>query len=192
MFDLTKLSSERARRARPLRRMFALGLVLLVLTFVLFLASVLSVLLRLGRLDSIQLLVAAVVLVGLAFGAGLCSFALWKSGSGAIGISVDSSGIRFYWKTGRIDSITWGKLNDELALLDYSGNPIVARHASTLWEARRWNRPVTPLSRESFEAILATAPVVGFQSESTNLPNPRWGWAACRRIRMVPAVSASH
>ncbi len=172
-----------------MRKLWLAGSLLLLVILSWFAVTVRSVLLSHGALNSTQLLVGSVLLSALAFGAGLSGFAFWKSGPGAVGLSVDSAGVRFRWKSGKEDQLRWDQVKRGLTLLDYTGNPLLSNRTKNLWEARRWNRPASFLSREAFHAIIEGATGQGFAVETMILKNPGWGWAPCTRIRIVDSLN---
>ena len=89
--------------------------------------------------------------------AGLMVFGSWKAGShGAFKVMIDDSALSFEWKSGKVDVLRWNSPDFDLSLIDWNSTGI-GRYSPLLWEARRWNRPKTDLTRDSFTAILEAA-----------------------------------
>jgi hypothetical protein len=181
-FDLSTISVEESRKLRPFRGMW------LVIGGVFGVMAAWFVLLAITPgdfRDITQRVVVVGVESGSLFIAGLCAYAYWKTGPGAIALSIGDEGIRFIWKSGRPDLIEWNDVSTGFDLLDYSSNLFLAQHSSNLWEIRRWNRPPTTVSREAFEALLGAASQRGISIEAKPHPNSFLGWAECRELRLT-------
>jgi hypothetical protein len=175
-FDLTEPSSADARKSKSVRIVFAV----LAIAFTLMAASFVALASGPGGLrDVLQLTVFIVVESCLVPVVGLLAFGVWKLAPGAIRVMVDAKGVHFVWRSGRADVLVWKELTRGFALLDYSGHPFLPRYTPYLWEARRWQRPATRLTREAFEGILKAAREQGLEAKSSSHPGAYLGWAQC-------------
>ena len=181
-FDLTSLSHQRAARVHGLRVAWSVLLVVFAIMIVAIGAGVTLHALH-TRYTPFQDLVAAVLEGGFAFAICLGVVALWKSGRGAVGLTVDAEGVQFRWASGRDDLLPWGEMKGQLVLLDYSAD--VGNEGSnpmTPYEAHRWSRTPTQLSEEAFDAIILRAGALGIRTTRVFQKHPRW-WPPCIEVR---------
>jgi hypothetical protein len=188
-YDLSHQSASVPGRERAARVMFALfpG-VFLVLGFGIALEALYLGLHR--PLDSLQVIVVAVVESGLVGGAAVCLFVFYKTGPGARAISVDQVGIVLEWSNGQRETLTWERPARTYVLLDYSETFTAPPQYRSLWELRVGSRPPTQLTEEAFRAILAKARSLGLSVESEWMPNPSF-WLPCRATRINRRASES-
>ena len=181
-FDLTSLSHQRAARVHGLRVAWA---VLLVVFTIMFVAIGVGVTLHAlhTRYTPFQDLVAVILEGGFAFAICLGAVALWKSGQGAVGLTVDDEGVQFRWASGRDDLLPWGEMKGQLVLLDYSADVgTEGSNPMSPWEAHRWARTPTQLSKEAFDEIIRAAETRGVRMTRAFQQQPRW-WPPCVEVR---------
>jgi hypothetical protein len=134
-----------------------------------------------SSLDLTQYVVFLVVYVGLGFALALSVWAVWMGRLGPVSLVILDRGIQFQMNSGRLDLLRWADISKGVALVDYSASPYLAKVSRTLWQLRRWNRPPTELTKEAFDAIIASAGARGLGVTSSMPRNSRWG--PCRVVR---------
>ena len=187
-FDLSRPSSDVARKARGTRKIMVL---LAIMTVALFLWFLILGLTPRNLHDNLQRVTFGVVESSTLALSGLFVFGIWKLGPGAIAVSVEENGIQFTWGPGRSDRLGWSDLGSGFVLLDYTENPTLPRFTQFLWEVRRWNRPATRLTREAYDAIMTAVTKRGLVYRTTLNSNSFFGWARCRVVRLVPPPSSA-
>jgi hypothetical protein len=152
VFDLHHESEALSKEVRTLRQVMALlsalclGLLLWFVTIALTQGVV-----------GFQWYVLVVVFLCLSSLIGLFFVVIWKTRPGAIGVAIRSEGIEFIWDSGRADSLPWAVVGRDLVLHDYSVSSWSKPGSTNNWSTRRWNWPVTRLSKEAFDAIIRAA-----------------------------------
>ena len=181
-FDLRGASSADARTSRSVRIVsaaLAIGFALMAAWFVTLASS------PDGLHDTLQWIVFVGVESGLLPMTGLLAYGVWKLGPGATSMVVGNGRVQFGWKSGRTDVLTWSELTRGFVLLDYSANPVLPRYTPYLWEARRWKRPATKLTREAFDAILKVAKEQGLWARSNFTPRILHGLGPMRHLHTL-------
>ena len=133
-------------------------------------------------LSSTQLVAVTGFEACLGFAIALSVWAAWMGRLGPVSLTIREEGVVFRMYSGRSDLLPWDKMSKGVALLDYTQSPMLPQLTRRLWELRRWNRPPTALTKEAFDAILASAARRGFAISSSFPRNSRWG--PCRVIRL--------
>lgn len=185
-FDLSHLPPSVSKRLLPARVIFGvLSIVFLSLAVGLGLEAIY---LRMhGPLDSLQWLVITVVESGLGAGIALGVVFIFKTGPGAVAVSVDERGIELEWPSGRREILTWEHPTSPYLLLDFTQDWTSPPQFGTMWDLRIRNRPPTPLSEEAFRGIIANARSLGLRVETTAMPNPAF-WLPCQATRIRPPI----
>lgn len=151
-FDLRSESRALSKEVKPLRQVMTLlsvlsiGLLLWFITIGLAQGAV-----------GFQVVVLTVVFVCLSFLIGLFFVVIWKTRPGAIGLTIREEGIEFVWDSGRTESLPWNVIRRDLVLHDYSVSGWSKPGSIDNWSVRRWNRPVSRLSKAAFDAIIRAA-----------------------------------
>lgn len=178
VFDLRQQSANRVGIVRILRRVMALLLCLVSGLSVWFVAIALT-----QGVAGFQWVVLVVVLGCLSFLIGEFILVLWKTNPGAVGLSIRKEGLEFTWLSGKTETLPWTGINRGFVLHDDSGVKIIRAHSSSLWEVRRWNRPITCLSREAFDAIILAASHHGVIARELKLRAGPFRWMESRAVR---------
>ena len=181
IFDLREQSGERADRVRTLRRLMGFLTALVVVIALWFVALGLT-----QGVSGFQWVVLTVVLVGLTFLAGEFLIVIWKTSPGPIALAIDSEGLEFRWPSGTTDRLPWTGTFRGFDLRDESGVEFMRRYSRTLWELRRWNRPITCLSKEAFDAVLVSASRHGIEVHEYVLSAGMFRWTDARAFRFSP------
>jgi hypothetical protein len=178
VFDLHRQSMDRVRTVQSLRRLLTLLLVIVIGLLLWFVAIGLT-----EGVAGFQWAVLVVVLGCLLFLIGEFLLVLWKTKQGAVGVAVRVDGLEFTWASGATEVLPWKAVCRGFSLRDDSEVEIVRAHSSNLWELRRWNRPITSVSKEAFDAILHAASRHGIVPLESTLRTSPFRWTPTRAIR---------
>ena len=179
-FDLRPESARRARTVQTLRKVMILLLVLTIGLATWFVTIAIS-----QGVHGFQWVVLVVVLSGLMFLTGEFLLVLWKTSRGAVGLAIGHEGLVFEWPGGQVETLAWAALSRGFALYDVSGVEIVRTHTPNLWELRRWNRPISCISKVAFESIIRGAASRGFAVREFTLKPNLFRWLPTRVVRFA-------
>lgn len=184
-FNLTDFSNLSFANFKVISWLFLGGAILLL---VVFMASIYYNLER-GTLWGNVSATYGITYVGLPAVAALMFFGTWKAGShGAVEVVILDDALRFRWISGKVDTLKWSAPTFSLVLIDRTSSGY-ARYTPLHWEARRWNRPKTDLTKEAYLAIVEAAENHAMVLER-KIPN-RFGWGVCEMVRIsAPSKSA--
>lgn len=130
-----------------------------------------------------QWVVLVVVLSCLSFLIGEFTLVMWKTNQGAVGVAILTDGLEFAWASGKTEVLPWNGIFRGFTLFDDSGVDLIRAHSPNLWELRRWNRPITCLSNDAFEAIIRAASNRGVVVHELKLRAGLFRWTPSRAIR---------
>lgn len=108
---------------------------------------------------------------------------IWKWQRGAVHMEICEQGIVFTWHSGRTELLPWDVVSKDLVLRDSSQDGWTEPGSIDNWELRRWNRPVTRVPHEAFDAIIKTASSKGFTVINRTMEPRPWRWLGYRIIR---------
>ncbi len=185
-FDLREQSADRSRAARSLRQVMVLLLCLVT--------GVLAWFVVIGLTEGVagfQWIALITVLSCVSFLVGEFSIVLWKTRPGAVELSVGADGLEIRWLSGKIETLPWAGLYRGVALYDNSGVDLFRAHSRNLWELRRWNRPITCLSKDAFDSIVESASRAGIVVHELQLRPGPFRWTASRAIRFSHGTRAA-
>jgi hypothetical protein len=184
VFDLRDESNAYSEQVRSVRVMYAFLTVLFGGVFLWFVGIALT-----EGVVGFGWVIITVVLLCLSILLGQFCLLLWKTQPGAISVTVRSQGIEFTWISGRADFLPWSKVSRDLALRDHSGDGTV--RPGYYWFARRWNRPITRLSKAAFDAIIQAAAGDGLgPRDQSHRPTP-FNWGTYRTVRFALRVESA-
>src|SRR5208282_5667463 len=152
VFDLRSESRALSKEVRTLRQLMTL----LSVVFLGLLLWFITIPLTQGVMG-FEWVALTVVYLCLSSLIGLFSVVIWKTRPGVIGIAIRDDAIEFEWDSGRTESLPWAKVRRELVLHDYSMSKWSKPGSTDNWSMRRWNRPVSRLSKAAFDAIIQAA-----------------------------------
>ncbi len=184
IFDLHAESAGLARRAKTLRQV----VVLLAVLSSIFMGWFVGIALTEG-VAGFQWVVLTVVISCLSFLIGLFLLVVWKTRPGAVGLKVGAVGLEFEWPSGRTELLAWGRVSRGFMLEDFSTTDIGRPHAAGDWSLRRWNRPVTCLSRMAFDAIVRVGSSQGLSVTERLTGTGPTRWLPSRVVRFSPMRS---
>jgi hypothetical protein len=175
-FDLSEQSRLSYENFRMVSWIFVGGAVLFLFVLVVSISYNLSK----GTLLENVRATYGVTYVGLPAIAALSLFGAWKAGSpGAVKVTVQDDALTFFWRSDKADPMPWDDSSFALTLIDATSSG-VGKFTPLLWEARRWNRPKTELTKDAFEAIVDAAQKHRMVIER-KFPT-KFGWAGCEVI----------
>ncbi len=177
-FDLHSESATLEKTVKTLRQVI---LLLTTLSSILVLWFVTIALIH--GVHGFQWVVLVVVLFCLSGLVGLFLLVLWKTGLGAVGLAICSEGLQFVWSTGQAELLPWAELAHGFKLQDYSGTEAGRAYPENNWSLRRWNRPVTCLSKDAFNAIIRAASNRGLVATENWTGTGPIRWVDCREVR---------
>jgi hypothetical protein len=179
-FDLAELSARWARMNKAVRQVLVLVAALFGGCFVWFLFIVTAP----PPPSGLVWVVVPIPNTCLGLVVGLALLVTWKLRGGATRLVVRNDGLESTWPSGKVDLLPWEGLRKGFRMEDYSGSELLARYAPDgRWELRRWNRPVTMLSREAFEAILRGAAAHGLKATIRPSGTGPIRWIGCQLVR---------
>jgi hypothetical protein len=183
-FDLRDFARERFKRLATIRwTMIGLGAL-----WVAFLVWFVTIQLRDPHPDETQLALFSTAYACLLFSIGLSIWSVWMARLGPLAVTIRDSGLEFRLKSGRVDTLLWSQLSVGVALVDYTGTPLV-RWSRRLWQIRRWNRPPADITKEAFHAIVDAAPRHGVSVTASAPRNSRWGPCEVLRFSQVRTMA---
>jgi len=116
---------------------------------------------------------------------------LWKTQPGAVSVAIREQGIEFDWASGRADFLSWSMVSRDLVLRDHSGDGTI--RSGYYWFARRWNRPITRLSKVAFDAIIRASLEKGLGLREQHHRLTPFNWGTYRIVRFAArSESAVH
>ena len=149
VFDLHSESEAQSKRAKTLRQGYTVLSVIFVgalLWFVVLAAT--------QGIAGLGWVVFPVVFLCLSALIGEFFILIWKTQPGAIAVTVLDQGIEFAWISGRADFLPWPMVARVVELQDYSVSGWDKAGLRDNWYLRRWNRPITRLSKTAFDTIV--------------------------------------
>jgi len=177
-FDLSQQSSRGVRRVKTLRQVFTVLSILVVGLLLWFVEIALA-----QGVKGFQWVAFPIVILCLSFLLSLFVVLFWKTRPGAIGLTVRDDGLAWAWTSNRSDFLPWQGLRKGFEINDYSEVTIIRAHTSDLWELHRWNRPVTFLSREAYDAIVRGASSHGLRVLKRRSGTGPLRWIDCELVR---------
>jgi hypothetical protein len=133
-----------------------------------------------------QWVVLTVVFSCLSLLIGLFLLVIWKTRPGAVRLRVEVRGLEFEWPSGERELLPWGRIDRGVMLEDYSVTEFGRIHPQGNWSIRRWNRPVTCLSKEAFDAIVHAGSAQGLTVTDRITRSGPIRWLPSRTVRFSP------
>ena len=187
VFDLRTESRALSRQVRTLRQVYTFLSVVFIGVLLWFIEIALT-----QGVVGFQWVAFPIVFLCLSSLIGLFFVLLWKTRPGAIGLAIRFEGIQFTWASGWTESLPWSVVASDLVLNDYSVSPRSRPSSANNWSMRRWNRPVSRLSKEAFDAIVRAAAGVGLAVTERNSGTGPIRWEPCRIVRFAVVPDTPH